>query len=89
MKNTITHEEIKSAFSEIYNSFYLNHRLKENRPRTEEEWAYLINDAAAIRKKYNSELVTKIVNALLDEFESQHKSCSQQLRDTCSLAERE
>ena len=73
MKNTMTHEEIKSAFSEIYNAFYLKHRLKENRPRTEEEWAHLINDAAAIRKKHNSELVTKIINALLDEFEYQDK----------------
>lgn len=73
MRETITHEEIKSAFSEIYNSFYLQHRLKEVRQRTDDEWEKLIEDAAAIRKKYNSELVTKIVNALLDEFEYQDK----------------
>lgn len=43
MKNTMTHEEIKSAFSEIYNSFYLHNRMTGDRTRTDEptKWGFI------------------------------------------------
>lgn len=73
MKLTITHEEIKKAFSEVYNSFYLNHRLIEERKRTDEEWEQLITDANTIRNKYNSVFVSDMLSAILKEFENEDK----------------
>lgn len=73
MKKTITHNEIKAAFSEIYNSFYLSNRIIGPRCRTDQEWADLITQANEIRKKYNCILVADIINALLAEFERQDK----------------
>lgn len=73
MRKHISHEEIRTAFSEIYNTFYLGNRIDDGRVRTDVEWEKLIRDADFLREKYNSELVTKIVNSLLDEFEEQDK----------------
>lgn len=73
MKDTMTHEEIKAAFSELYNKFYLKHRLPPGQERTDEEWQGLMEDAACLRKKYDSILVTNMLNELMDEFERQNK----------------
>ena len=73
MKNTMTHEEIKTAFSEIYNSFYLKSRMKEKQKRTDEEWETIINDANALIQKYDSRFVKNVVLALLEEFEYEDK----------------
>lgn len=73
MKNTMTHEEIKSAFSEIYNSFYLHNRMTDDRTRTDKEWEKIIEEADALRKKYDSRLVKNMILALLEEFEYEEK----------------
>lgn len=73
MRNTMTHEEIKTAFSEIYNSFYLKSRMKEKQKRTDEEWETIINDANALIQKYDSRFVKNVVLALLEEFEYEDK----------------
>ena len=73
MKNTITHEEIRSAFSEIYNSFYLNNRMTDDRTRTDEEWEKIIEEADILSKKYDSRFVKNMVLALLEEFEYEEK----------------
>lgn len=57
MKNTMTHEEIKSAFSEIYNSFYLHNRMTGDRTRTDEEWEKIIEEADALRKNMTADLL--------------------------------
>ena len=69
----MTHEEIKTAFSEIYNSFYLKSRMKEKQKRTDEEWETIINDANALIQKYDSRFVKNVVLALLEEFEYEDK----------------
>lgn len=71
MKKTMEHEEIKAAFSDVYNRFYLQHRLKEKRNRTTEEWEKLVLDSSEIVSKYNSELVAKLVIAVVEEFEAE------------------
>jgi hypothetical protein len=73
MKKTMTHEEIKSAFSEIYNSFYLHNRIADKRKRTDEEWEKIVNEANVISRKYDSCLVKNMILALLEEFENEEK----------------
>lgn len=73
MKKTMTHEEIKSAFSEIYNSFYLHNRITDKRKRTDEEWEKIVKEADALSKKYDSYLVKNMILALLEEFENEEK----------------
>ncbi len=69
MKEVMSHEQIKAAFNEIYNSFYLQNRCPTERMRTDAEWEKMIQDAEDICKNYDTVMVRKIVGAVLDEFE--------------------
>lgn len=73
MKQTMLHEEIRDAFSEIYNSFYLKHRIKDRKQMSEETWEKIMEDANVIRNKYNSQFVSDMIIALMNEFE---RECS-------------
>lgn len=68
MKPTMTHEEIRDAVSEVYNSFYLHNRKKGQQKRSVEDWEKINKDAEEIKIKYNSMLVHKILQAFLEEF---------------------
>ena len=67
MKETISHEEIRNAIAEIYNSFYRSNR-HQGRRRTLAEWEKINTEIEIIRKKYNSNLVEKILEAFIEEF---------------------
>jgi len=73
MKETMTHEEIRDAFSDLYNRLYLIHRKKDDKPRSDESWEELIKTANQMNEKYNSLLVRSMVNAILKEMELQEK----------------
>lgn len=67
------YEEIRSAFSEVYNKFYLTYRYKGNK-RSDEEWKNIVEQADSIIKKYNnSPLVKHMVLDLLEIFENDEK----------------
>ena len=69
----ITHEEVKSAFSEVYNKFYLVYRKKEDTPRSDADWEQLLNAARTIRRKYDSEFVNIMITALIEQFEAEER----------------
>lgn len=68
---TMTHEQIKSAFNDMYNNFYLKHRNKDNHIRTDEEWEELLKEAKELQSKYNGTLARTIMIAILGEFEAE------------------
>lgn len=69
----MTHEQIRSAFAEVYNGYYLKHNRKEHEPvRTEKEWEEIVKKGDEIIKKYNyNKLVQHMVLDLQEEFELQ------------------
>lgn len=69
----MTHAEIKNAFSEVYNKFYLKYRVTDDKKRGNEEWERIQSDALEITNRYNSTLVLKLVMAVLEEFEEEDK----------------
>ena len=69
-RNYMPHEEVKEAFNEIYNKFYLKNRREAGVKRSDEEWESLIDEAHFLLKKYDSQLVRKMLNGLMCEFES-------------------
>lgn len=72
-RNYMPHEEVKEAFNEIYNKFYLKNRRVAGVKRSDEEWESLIDEADYLLKKYDSQLVRKIINGLMCEFECGEK----------------
>lgn len=69
MRQTLPHEEIKLAFAQVYNVFYLKYRTCDDKKRTDEEWENLIRDASIIRMKFNSQFVNDMLAAVIGEFE--------------------
>lgn len=67
MKETISHEEIRNAIAEIYNSFYRSNR-HQGRRRTLAEWEKINQEVEQILKKYDSIFVEKILEAFIEEF---------------------
>lgn len=70
----MTHEQIKSAFNEIYNNFYLKNRNKDGHERTDEEWKKIIEEAQIIQNKYEGNLAKSMVISILEEFENEDKN---------------
>lgn len=74
LNNSISHEQVKNAFSVIYNKFYLSNKLDDKRLRTEQEWNKIIEEAKSISKEFNSVFVDDMIKALLLEWDRQEKN---------------
>ncbi len=76
-RKVIPHEEVKQAFSEIYNHFYLPHRNQGNAARTEQQWVYITEDANRISSRFDSTLVNSMLNAIMAQFDNEDKEMRQ------------
>ena len=73
MYKTMTHEQIKSTFNEVYNSFYLKHRFLNNQKKTDKDWENMVKDAQDISNRYEGNFAKSIILAMLEEFEQEAK----------------
>lgn len=72
------HEEIRKAFHEVYNNFYLKYRDK-GMAKTDEEWEKIIESANEIICSFHkSDLVRHMVNDLIHEIEISDKKYKNQ-----------
>lgn len=68
------HEEIKRAFNEVYNNFYLKYRFKGVK-KTDEEWEEIVKNANDIVSSFNSSvLVRHMIVDLLEIIETDEKN---------------
>ena len=66
------HEEIRNAFSDIYNKLYIPHKKNATDLLSDKDWEEIINKASEINKKYNTILVREIIHSVLGEFERKY-----------------
>ena len=65
----LTHDEMRSAFSEIYNMFYCANRKKSDIAKCDSDWSRIIADAHTISAKYDSDIVTQILCSVIKQLE--------------------
>lgn len=68
----MSHDDIKSAFNEIYNNYYLGYRLTEKRIRSDKEWEEILKKGNELLDKYhNSQFIHKTVYSVIEIWEKQ------------------
>lgn len=70
----ITHETIKTLYSEIYNTFYCRYRLKAPVIRTEEEWNDIFEAAVALQNKFQNRMASTMLDSFIDLWKNQEEA---------------